>query len=97
MSLTATMQSWCHNFKTKKNDRSVSVSRLTKHAHHVVKSHNAFRNKMSKEIREKLKVSYSTNKKRVLAILTDYIKDRAGAIEALAAMRSRQAHHCHEE
>jgi len=52
---------------------------------------------MSKEMREKLRVGYSASKKRVHDILTDYINDRSGASEALAAMRSGQAQHFHKE
>lgn len=92
MSLASSMQSWCDNFKIKCSDRTATITKITKHSHHVVQRHNDHRVNMGVKIREILQIERTNNKKKVDVILKSFIKDRGEAFGILTAMRNKSLH-----
>lgn len=89
MSLTATMHSWCDDFKIKRNDRAETIAKIKKNSSYVIQRHIEKRVKMGAKTRETLHSVNTSIKKKAMIILTSYIKDRSEAIEILAAMRGK--------
>jgi len=89
MSFEASMRSWCDDFKVKSHDRVETISKIKKNSLHVVQRYVDNRVKVATKTREVLHIGNVNNKKKVVLILKNYIKDRSEAIGILAAMRSK--------
>lgn len=89
MSLELSMRSWCDDYKVKSNDRAENIVKIKKNSLHVVQRHVDRRVKSSVKTRELLRIGNINNKKKVVLILKNYVKDRSEAIGILAAMRSK--------
>lgn len=89
MSLAASMQSWCDNFRNKGADRAKTIKQVENTSHHVVKHHSNHRANMAEKTRDFLNEKCLINRKRVLNLIKRYVVDRSEASEILSAMRGK--------
>lgn len=90
MSMTASMHSWCHEFKNKCADRATAIRGVKKHSSHVLRSHKDSRVKMGLKTRKILQVERSRIKMKAFTIVKSYFKERVEARGMLSAMRGKK-------